>query len=276
MRISSTLRAIGGALAVTALVLPAAAQGAARRGVNYGGSTSHDDPAVVVLSRDGTKVVRIGEEFEVDCKSGLRFVELGPAAANLRISPSGRFSGVHDLSGTLASGQTARTHMAVTGQVSGLTIRGRWTYHTDVLDATGTVIDTCDQAPTFKAVAAKGAVFAGFTSKGGLAVFELTKSGRLVHHAHVGWRSSCTPAGGFQVGDTLLNFDVVGGIFGDDFTVRLGTPGSDQEIDAYRFHGRIKGAVATGTLRVLTTDTAADGTVTQCDSGALTFRAVSG
>jgi hypothetical protein len=287
-------RVTGGLLAVATLagVLagPALASGAgaasfsdataavavkAERGLTYGGSTSAKDPIVIGLSRDGSRVTRLSMQFSAKCTSGKEFpLFMGPQAS-FAIAKNGSFRGKQADTVDLGGGVSARETATLSARVKGLQLHGSSKLHAEVIDATGAVIDTCEQAVTFKAVASQGRVFAGVTSGRTPLVIELAGNGASVRHFHIGWRATCTPAGEFSVGDTLRNFPIVKGRFGDRFEDTSSGPEGQFKV-AYSVRGKIVGPKATGTFRLTITRTDATGATTTCDTGPLTYKTTSG
>jgi hypothetical protein len=126
-------------------------------------------------------------------------------------------------------------------------------------------------------ISASGKVFGGHTSQGGAVVVELTARRTAVRHFHIGWQSSCTPSGSIQVGDTLINFPLARGRFGDDFSWTNSVSTGEKETLSYSLQGKIKQARVTGTFRVKATETDAAGVVfAMCDTGAVSYTADSG
>jgi hypothetical protein len=247
------------------------------RGVTYGGTTSDDDPVVIVLSRDGMSVRRISTRFRATCSDGQGFVNFVDGTLNRAINASGRFAGMLSGSEDLGSGVTARKTATLKARVTGKQITGSLRFHVDEVDAAGAVTATCDQTASFVAISARGRVFGGRTSQGGPIVVELAARRQAVREFHIGWEASCTPSGGFQVSETLTDFPLAGGRFGDDFTQSLSEPTGEGESSSYSLRGKLKRTRITGTLRVKTTATEATGaTIAACDSGAVSYTARSG
>ncbi len=244
------------------------------RGVTYGGSTSARDPIMVKLSRDGSRVTQLSQQFEAKCTSGTSYpLVLGPAAS-IRIDSHGRFRSSLSRTSDLGTGIAAHVTATVIGKVNGPRLSGTSTLHVNVVDAAGAGIDTCDRAVTFTAVASRGKVFAGVTSQKRPVVIELAASARSVHHFHIGWRAPCTPDGTFSYGDTLTNFTIVKGRFGDDFTQYFTNP--VRQAVAYSLHGTIAGHTAKGAFRLTIASRDANGATTTCTTGPLSYRASSG
>lgn len=260
-----------------ALHAPAASQ-AAKRGRTYGGSTSTDDPIVLVLARDGKRITRVSTSLETTCQTDNSLSRLMDSAVSIKVSKSGRFSGVERSTGDLGGGFVARDTVTLSGRVSGRSISGTVGFVAAVADGTGNVVDRCTVGPSrFRVVSAPGKVFAGHTTQGGPVVVELTPSRNVVNHFHIGWQSNCAPDGFIQIGDTLTRFAIVGNRFGDTFEQEFNEPDGVVDRFAYAISGTLRGARMTGSFRVTFTETDQTGATTAtCESGAMRFTASSG
>lgn len=269
---------LAAAVTTASLLVVAAPAGAKTvpRGVNYGGSNSQDDPVVVLLSKDGKKVTTIGEQFEAKCTSGTRLVRMLKVPAALPVSAAGKFSGARTGAGQVSDGSQTLSVTTIKGTVTGRVMTGTLAVNIQVVGPKGTAADTCSETATFKAAAKRGSVFAGFTSQDGPAVLELAAGAKKLHHLHVGWQSNCKPSGFLQIGDTLANFPIRNGVFGDDFTANYGEPGAEQETVTYSVHGKIIGPKASGRFQVKLHETDPDGSTADCDTGTVTFKAATG
>ncbi|MGZ6708209.1 MAG: hypothetical protein ACXVFN_14860 [Solirubrobacteraceae bacterium] len=233
---------------------------------------------MIVLSRDTRKVARLSTSVEAKCTSGRRFSFMASGAAGLPIGTSGSFTARQTHSADFGGGVTATRTTDIRGKVSGHRVSGTVKGHATVRDAAGAVTDTCSMSATYKAVASKGEVFAGTTSQDGPVVIELA-AGKppVVHHFHIAWQATCTPEGGFQVGDTLLNIPIAASRFATVFTQDYPESSGGKETDAYALRGRVGSTTASGTLRVAITETDPSGAPgTRCDTRSVSFRASSG
>ena len=89
------------------------------RGVTYGGSTSGDDPIVIVLSHDGTSVRRISTRFEATCSDGPQFMVFVDGPLDRTINAAGRFIGMSSGTDDLGSGVTAHNTASLKGRGQG-------------------------------------------------------------------------------------------------------------------------------------------------------------
>jgi hypothetical protein len=109
------------------------------RGVTYAGTTSTDDPIVIVLSRDGTSVRRISTPIEATCTDGQRSRFFVDGHRRHAISGRGRFAATGSDTDDLESGVTARKTFSLTATVKGKKITGSQRAHVDMVDATGAI-----------------------------------------------------------------------------------------------------------------------------------------
>jgi hypothetical protein len=126
-------------------------------------------------------------------------------------------------------------------------------------------------------ISARGKVFGGHTSRGGAVVVELAARRKAVRHFHIAWQSSCTPSGSIQVGETLIDFPIARGRFGDDFTWTNSVSTGEKETLNYSLRGKITATRVAGTFRVKATEIdAAGATFATCDTRAISYTASSG
>jgi len=195
---------------------------------------------------------------------------------NRAITASGRFAATVSGTDDFGSGVTAHKTISLKFKVKGKKITGSHRLHVDRVDAAGAVLATCDQTATFTAISARGKVFGGHTSQGGPVVVTLAAKRSTVRQVHIGWEASCAPSGDFQASETLVDFRLAGGVFGDDWTYNSpGLPPGESATASYSLYGKIKRSRVTGTLRVKTTSTDATGTI-PCDTDTISFTASSG
>jgi hypothetical protein len=165
----------------------------------------------------------------------------------------------------------------VRGKVSGGTMTGTYATEVAVRDASGAQVDSCSRSTTFKLASAKSRVYGGRTSQDEPVVAELNSRGKAIKHFHIGWRSTCSGGGIAQYGDTLTNFGLVGGRFGDDYTSRFRLDDGTQEVDVYHLAGKLKPTSGTGSFSLKTTLTPPDGSApATCDTGKVSFKLASG
>jgi hypothetical protein len=256
---------------------PSATAAAAKRGINYGGTTAQQEPFVIMLSKDGKHVVRITNEATASCASGFHYLLADNLKASLAISGSGAFRGKHTDAEPLGD-HAGIVDETVSGKAKGKKITGSLKVHVDVIPSGGGVAtDTCDLTTKFTLVSAKGREFAGTTSQGTPALVELTSSKKKVNHFHIGWRGSCTPSGSIRFGEFLRNFPIKSGRFGETWTQRFNEPSGEYEVDQYTVSGKIKGAKASGKFHVKDSFFEASGASQgTCDSGSVSWKAASG
>lgn len=267
------------AAAAAGLAIAVAPAGAktAPRGINYGGQSSAQDPVVIVLSKDGKRITTFAQEFEAKCDTGHTLPRLVKASGvKIAVKPSGSFKGQQLVFGTI-EGQNASGFVAIKGKVKGRSMTGSISYFVAIGAGPTQITDTCSSDATFKASAATRKVYAGFTTQDGPVVAELNSSGKRIQHFHIGWRTTCKPEGGFQYGDTLLDFPIVGGAFGDTFTQQFGETNAEHETDAYVLKGNVTKTKLSGSIQVKTQEFDSTGALTSdCDTGTVSFKGATG
>ena len=265
----------------------AAASAAPQRGATYAGSTSADDPIVLHISPGGTRIDRVVMQVEATCAGSqapvLFFVDR-PALVSVR--RSGRFAGVDASQGALVNGNPVATTLVLRGRVEGRRLTGSVGFRGEIKDLAGVTVDTCEQSVTFKLRSRRGKVFGGTTSQGGPVVAELEDTVAIgddsislvadVRHFHVGWRAACSDGDVLQMGDTVIDFRIRAGRFGDDWSNTYSRPDGSKDILEYSLHGMIERARLTGTFSVRWTHVDAAGVQTTCETGLLTYTSVSG
>ena len=177
----------------------------------------------------------------------------------------------------LGGGYSALETVSLSGKVTSLTLSGSAKAHADIIDPTHAVIDTCDRTVSLQGRRLEGQEYAGVTSQRRPIVVEFTANGASVHHLHIGWQAFCASAGRFSWGDTLVNFPISRGRFGDTFSQKYSNPDGTTSVERYSLRGGISGPRVAGTFRWQETDSDATGATTDtCDTGPLPYRTNSG
>lgn len=255
---------------------PAASVAATARGVTYAGSASTGEPVVIVLARDGKSIKRLTMQLDVPCSGGSSYAYDTNSSSKMTVSTSGKFAGAEMLEGDFGEGHSGFTTAIVDGKVTGKRLSGSATVRLDVSDATGAKVDTCERHATFKARSARRAVFGGQTSQGLPVVIELNTTRKAVRIFRIGSQAPCAPSGSIQDHDTLVNFPIRSGRFGDDWTHKPSDPTRAQDHYDYSLRGKIKRAGASGTFSVKWEQADETGALNACDTGPLTYSAKSG
>ena len=280
MRRSSRPAFAGGGVllvACTVLFASAPAYGASARGVTYAGSTSTSDPIVVQLAHNGKRVVRVNEMWTGECTSGESFPMGGSLKADIKVSRSGAFTATRRPPAVSSGDQMVSLTETIAGRIRGRSLTGSIRATLESYDQAGTLTDSCKAQVTFKGASAKGRVFGGTTSQDMPAVLELNGRGTAVKHLHFGWQADCADGGFMQYGDTVGNFLLHGGRFGDSWQSDYNEPSGETEHVTYDIAGGIRGRGVTGAARVrFTQDDASGNQTSSCDTGAVKWSATSG
>jgi hypothetical protein len=262
-------------LAVTSRARPPA-----KRGVVYGGITGQHDPLVITLSKDGSRVTRVIQEWEARMTdgSGYLFAENLPAPPVQVSGANGRFGFTIMETENLGGGDTGKVSYTISAKVAGKKMTGTLTTHADVVNAANAVVASSDLKTKFTLVSAKGREFGGATAQNMPVLVELTARGNKVNHFHIGWWGRSTPGGVFQYGETLTTFPLTKkGVFGDIWTDRYTEPTGEFELQDFAVQGKVSGAKASGHFRTTLTWFEGSGAASgSCTSGSVSWRATSG
>jgi hypothetical protein len=250
-----------------------------RGGAVYGGKTSQNDPFALVLSHDGKRVAKQVMDIEGTCTSGMLLNSGGSITpTNLRVGKTGTLKGTV-LSSVNTGTETGKVTVDLKGKLGSSRGSGTAHVHIDFVNKqTGTTTDSCDTGTLrWGATAAKGRVYGGSTSTGEPVVVELSRDLRRVSTLRIGWGAPCSPQGGFHIGDALGNFPLsTRRTFGDSFSMTVPADGGGQDKFDYQVQGKVGKSKASGRLQVHITSTDTSGaTVVTCDSGVVSWRAVS-
>jgi hypothetical protein len=283
---------VGIAIAVAAVVGPPSPAAAA--GAVYGGSTSKG-AAIVVNADKKARVLRSAVvSWSADCDDGRRFpvatplkavvAEAGfvPGFGELATSRNkkGRFAGTQ--LGTIDLGDSVGGLVAsYSGKLSAKRASGKLSATITVLDkASMETVATCRTGSvSWSASRAPGRVFGGSTVQDHPVVVRLDAKRRTVADLLFGWTSgTCKPDGLFISADERFKtFPIGGGRFGDAFDQFYTPDGGGEGKATYDITGRVAKTRASGSLRVTVTETDAAGATTgACDSGSVSWSAVSG
>jgi hypothetical protein len=281
------------AAALTALAVMGASAAEARDRV-FGGSTRAPEPIVVQATERGDKLKSAVVAWEARCGDGRIFYDAGrtvversaagfeqpaPNALTMSRNARGRFSGRQSAARELNDEQIAVFTMTLTGSLGRTAASGTLTAEARIVRrADGAVVDTCRTgAVRWAASRRPGVIFGGTTSQQEPVVLRLNATRRRVADLLFGWGSvQCEPPGFFRLGDSLRNFPLRAGRFGDAFEQRFPGEGGAERRFAYDLRGSVTRTLARGTFSVQVTDTGADGARATCRSGNVTWRAATG
>jgi hypothetical protein len=280
-------------LAIVAVVAAGAPSPASARNATYGGSTSAGAPIVINADKKAKSLRSAIVSWRAACDDGRGFPVAMPVTAvksesgfvpgirELATSRNGkgRFAGIHVGAfnmGDLAGLMTA----SYGGKLSGKRASGTLTATITVVDQAGNTVTTCRTGSVrWSATRAPGRVYAGSTAQDHPVVVRVDAKRRKVSDLMFGWQSgTCKPDDVFlSVNEDFSDFPLGSGRFGDAFNTSY-TPGEGGSGKvAYDITGRVARTRASGSFRVGLTETDAAGNVTTaCDSGSVSWSAVTG
>lgn len=282
--------ATGIAAVVFMLALPVAAPAAP---AVYGGHLgTDDDPIVLTTDAAFDKLTGTVIAFDNPCDDGKTqvFHESVPVVAVkpgylsfdrwvMTKNAKGSFKGTFQRDLNLDGGRGLVLTMKLNGRLGRTGGSGTLSAHSTITDTPAitqtlptsiNVLQTCDTGTLkWKVARRPGVVYGGRTSSGEAFVLTLSASRRSVKQIDVGWHAACVPDGFFDYPDTVINFSLAGGRFGDSF--RWTPEGTTTNVD-YVVRGKVSRTSSSGSLAVKVTF--ADGRV--CDTGSTTWTARSG
>lgn len=248
----------------------------------YGGDTEQSDPIAITLAKRG-QVKSIGVMWTAPCQSGMR-VDYGRILTASKKPPSVIGPGDNPVFAKLKKGRLSGTSLSTadfgdqgsgaisqkfSGRLKPKTASGTWSAHTNVLDAAGNTIDSCDTG-TMRWSALRGPrVYAGSTTQGDPVVVITKKDRSRLDYFGFGWQAGCTPNGFWHVGEEFGNFPLTGsGAFGDTFTNDYPySDGTGKNSFTYSINGSLKKTRGSGTLSVHVAGTDTSGATTMtCDT----------
>lgn len=284
------LLATGIAAVGSMLAVPAAAPAAP---AVYGGHLgTNDDPIVLTTDAAFNKLTGTVIAFDNPCDDGKTqvFHESVPVVAAkpgsltlgrwvMTKNAKGSFKGTFQRNLNLDGGRGLLLTMKLNGKLgrnggSG-TLSAQSTItdvpaFTQTLPTSINVLQTCDTGTLkWKVVRKPGVVYGGRTSSGEPLVLTLSANRRSVKQIDFGWHAACVPDGFFDYPDTLINFSLTGGRFGDSFQWK--PEGTTTNID-YVVDGKVSRTSSSGKLAVKVTF--ANGT--SCDTGNTSWNARTG
>ena len=190
----------------------------------------------------------------------------------------GRFFGAQLAGFPLDSG-TATVAVTFAGRLRAGSASGTLSADVVVLDESGNEVDSCRTGTTnWNASRSPGRLFAGKTSQDEPVVVRVDAGRRNVTNFLVGWQTAgCRPEGFARSGESLANFPLRAGRFGDALVSSYDDPGGGIQRYTMDLAGKVTHRSAGGTLRATITVTDAAGATTlSCDSGGVTWKATTG
>lgn len=287
----SPTRAVGIAIAVAAAA--AHASPAFAGGAVYGGSTSKGAPIVINADKKAKALRSAVVSWSAECSDGTRFpvaVPLKAVAAEPGFSPAfrelatsrngkGRFAGTQ--LGGFRNGELTGAMVAnYSGKLSAKRASGTLTATITIKDGSGAEIASCRTGSvTWSATRSPGRVYAGTTAQDHPVVVRLDAKRRTVADLLFGWESgTCKPDDlSLSVNEDFGGFPLQGGHFGDAFDQQFDPGDGGQGKVSYDITGRVAKTRASGSVHVNMVQTDASGATTAaCDSGAVSWSAITG
>jgi len=267
-----------------------AAPPALARGMVFGGSTSNEQAIVLRADAKAQKLKSAVIAWEATCQGDRGYADSAdvtavaadagfqPGGDDLALSRNarGRFTGMQLRTESLGD-LSAGILVQMSGRMRAKRASGTMSADVVVLDATGAVQDRCTTGPVrWSATSAPGRVFGGVTSQVEPVVVRLDRSGRRVDDFMLGWGSeTCVPDGYINFGDSLTNFPLKSGRFGDSFSEPYKLDDGSTRTFAYDIAGRVSRSEAHGSFHVTVKEVDPAGAESMsCDTGAISWRAL--
>ena len=280
-------------LAIVAVVAAGAPSPASARNAVYGGSTSAGAPIVINADKKAKSLRSAVVSWRADCDDGRGFpitAALTAAKAEPGFDPSfselatsrngkGRFAGVQ-VGGLDMGEQAAILSARYAGKLTAKRASGTLDATITVVDQGGNTVTTCRTGSVrWSATRSPGRVYAGSTAQDHPVVVRVDAKRRKVSNLLFGWQSgTCKPDSIFlSVSESFSDFPLAGGRFGDAFNMTYKPDEGGEGKVAYDITGRVARTRVSGTFRVNLTETDPAGNVTTaCDSGSVSWSAVTG
>lgn len=260
----------------------------------FGGAVTKGEPIVLTADAKAKVLKTVTVAFDPPCPNGAR---VPPYAAKLgvkKVAPGfpvamnalgvtknagGKFSGTVATSAN-GNGVSWLLTMSMSGKLSKTKASGTmFGSVTEVTDA-GETNMTCETGVLKWTASRKaGFIYGGATSQSEPVVLRLNSSKRKVADFIYSWASECVPEGFFHdVFEPLTNFGVTSkGIFGDSWSSDYQRDDGGTNRWSYALTGKVGKTAASGTLQTSLTDLNSSGGADHtCDSGRLTWKAMTG
>jgi hypothetical protein len=271
-------------VAVTALFGVFLGSAPSASGSVYAGKTAQHDPIVITVSNDGKRVQKIAVDWEAACGSGNEYRFGGVLTASAKtpgpILPGqnfllksavtkGKLNATSIGSATLGADLSGAVQQNVRGKFNKSFAYGTWRGRVTVLDAGGTIKDSCDTGTVRWAATHGPAYYGGLTTQGEPVVVEVTTDGAEVDYFGIGWGASCSDGSFFHIGDELGDFPLrSSGVFGDNWSSDFPYPDGTGEVSlSWSVKGTMRRARGSGTFSVHRAESDATGATTStCDT----------
>jgi hypothetical protein len=284
-------RRIAAAVGASALLLAAAPPALAANTV-FGGSTDAGEPIVLNGDQPAKQLRSAVIAVEAKCSEGtFPFVlAVAPKKASPGFTPGphdlimvrngkGRFAGVAG-GGVDLGDSFALATASLSGKLKAKGASGVLKLDISIVDKqTNNERESCHSgALRWAASHSPGRVYGGRSSQGEPVVVRLDAKRRKVTDVLAGWESaSCTPEGFMRFGERFTNFPLHAGHFGGTWDQPFATDDGGKIDYAYALAGKVAKRTTSGTLHVGVTGTDATGATTlTCDTGSVTWKAVTG
>ena len=260
----------------------------------FGGTTQDGLAIVVQASERGDKLKSVVLSWDARCDDGEFFSDSGrrpvartmagfeqPGANELAMTRNarGRFLGRQVAGRQISDDMVALFTTTVTGSLGRTAASGTLKAEVQLIRTSDrAVVGSCrTRTLRWNASRRPGLIYGGLTSQEEPVVVRLNASRERVSNLFLGWQSRhCEPAGYIWSGESLGNFPMRSGRFGDAFQQRLPLDGGGQRELDYDVRGSVSRTRTSGTLSVRMTDTRSDGTRAMCETGRVTWSATTG
>ncbi len=283
--------AAGAAAAAASL---AAAPAALAAPAVFGGSTSTGDPIVLQSDAATAKLKSAVVPWIAKCSDGRMFpVSIAvtavaptpgftPQYRDLAMSRNakGRFAGT-ELGGWDLGDAAAAISAQIAGKLTPARASGTLSVDIKIVNKqTGAEVGSCRSGNVRWAAARQpGTVYAGKTSQEEPFVARIDAKRKKVTDLLMGWSTnSCASGNGFRFHEHFSNFLLKpAGGFGDSWEEKFTRDAGGDRRFGYQLTGRITRTKASGSLKVTVADTDAAGAAADsCDTGAITWKAITG
>jgi hypothetical protein len=191
----------------------------------------------------------------------------------------GRFKGSIASGFMTDDGGTAVSSFDIAGRLSRTRASGTMSGTVKIMDGAGATTATC-QTDTLRwsATRAPGKVFGGLTSEEEPVVVRVDARRRMISDVLLTWESkTCTPPAFIRVPEHFQAFPLRSGAFTAGFSENAAFNDGSKAVFAYDLAGRLTRTSVKGRLHVTMTETDAAGAQTEsCDSGTVTWKALTG
>ena len=288
----STTKWAGVATALATML--GAAPGAHAADAVYGGSASKGEAIVINADKAAKRLRSAVIAWRANCGDGNYWADgatltpverspgFSPGARDLSMTRNGkrRFAGTEQIGYDLGD-SVALVSVKLDGKLGARSASGTLSATVTIVDrSTSNTVESCSTGKLrWRATRAPGRVFAGKTSQDQPVVARLDARRRRVTDLLVSWDSSgCQPEGAVHFPESLRNFPVARtGQFGDAWDESQPASDGGTVRTTYALSGRVARRVARGTLKIgVTWQDAAGATARTCDSGGLTWKALTG